>query len=73
MRKSRQLGKESFYVGEGSVSMGMAKKTAYPPGKSPGMKAYLDQWGPMPTDTRGTVSKGTKRVDRSGVLDLYDE
>ena len=64
------MSKDSYYVGEGAVNLSSARKTAYAPGQSPGMKKYLEQWGPMPKEPR---SKGIKRVDRKGILDLYTD
>ena len=69
-RKSRRMSKDSFYVGEGSVNLSSTRRTAHAPGQSAAHKKYLEQWGPMP---KSSGSRGVKRVDRKGILDLYDE
>lgn len=68
-RRSRQLSEDSFYVGEGSVNLFSGRKTASPAGSSRGHKEYLESLGSVPKQT----SRGTRRVDKRGLEDLYTD
>ena len=47
--------------------LGLSSKTDYGKFKSPGHKAYLDQWGSTPK----IKDPGVKRIEK-GIVDTYD-